>query len=162
MAKSRHTDSSTEWQLTARKETKTIQKAQLPRTAHFKVLLYSRIHMQWGKDFPPIPLIFPDHLISPQRLCSESQNIRAGQDLSDQLSSEPSFSEHQERGPNTLTSWMPITQPVGGRAGNSTQVSWLWAQGFLLPGRDMLMCLCYSLCPLKEQQNKTKISLLRV
>lgn len=49
---------STEWQLTAGKETKPIQKAQLPRTAHFKVWLYSRIHYAMRKGLSSLSSSF--------------------------------------------------------------------------------------------------------
>ena len=126
VAKSGHADSGTEWQLTASKETKTIQKAQLPRTAHFKVLLYSRIHMQWGKGFPHIPLIFPDHLISSQHICSEIQSIRVGKDLRDDLvKCPPLMNTRDKQDPDMMSYWTPITLLVRGQTGHRTQASWV-------------------------------------
>lgn len=152
VAKTGHADSGTEWQLTARKETKTIQKAQLPRTAHFKVLLYPRIHMQWGKCFPHIPLIFPDHLISSQHICHETQNIR-------KLERILVIMEF-----NALILWTPGIRPWYDDSVNAHHPPGRWQSReqhprlFLLPGSDMFMCLRYSLCPLREQrkQNETQ------
>lgn len=99
VAKSKHANSSTEWQLTAGKETKTIQKAHLPRTAHFKVLLYSRIHMQWGEDLTHIPLSL--------QIISSALNTLVVRQRTPGLEKTSIIT-----GFNALISWTPGTRPI--------------------------------------------------